>query len=154
MNIKSHFILLLLIVSFFNSQYSFADNIIVPAPPTIAATSYLLMDFNSGKILVENNIHQKLPPASLTKIMTIYVVANELDKGTISFSDEVLVSKQAYDTHGSRTFIEINSKVKLEDLLLGVIVQSGNDASVSLAEHISGSEEVFVSLMYQHALIL
>ena len=126
----------------------------MPAPPTIAATSYLLMDFNSGKILVENNIHQKLPPASLTKIMTIYVVANELDKGTISFSDDVLVSKRAYNTHGSRMFIEINSKVKLEDLLLGVIVQSGNDASVALAEHISGSEDVFVNLMNQHALNL
>ena len=154
MNIKLHFTLWLLIFSFFNNQYSFADNIIVPASPAIAATSYLLMDFNSGKILVENNIHQKLPPASLTKIMTIYVVANELGKGTISFSDEVLVSKQAYDTHGSRMFIEINSKVKLEDLLLGVIVQSGNDASVALAEHISGSEEVFVNLMNQHALNL
>ena len=87
MNIKLHFTLWLLIFSFFNNQYSFANNIIVPASPAIAATSYLLMDFNSGKILVENNIHQKLPPASLTKIMTIYVVANELDKGTISFSD-------------------------------------------------------------------
>ena len=80
----------------------------MPAPPTIAASSYLLMDFNSGKILIENNIHQKLPPASLTKIMTVYVVANELEKGTISFSDEVLVSKRAYDTHGSRMFIEPN----------------------------------------------
>jgi D-alanyl-D-alanine carboxypeptidase (penicillin-binding protein 5/6) len=145
---------LLLIFSFFKNQYSFAETIIVPAPPKIAALSYLLMDFNSGKILVEENIHQKLPPASLTKMMTVYVVADELAKGIVSSLDEVIVSKKAYSTLGSRMFIEQGHKVKLEDLLLGVIVQSGNDASVALAEHVSGSEEVFVNLMNQHALHL
>ena len=151
MNTKFRYIIFFIIFSLFNKQYSYAGPVIIPAPPKIPASSYLLMDFNSGKILAEENIHQKLPPASLTKIMTVYVVAAELKKGSISLFDEVTVSKKAYNTLGSRMFIEIGDKVKLEDLLLGVIVQSGNDASVALAEHVSGSEEVFVNLMNQHA---
>jgi len=151
MNTKFHYIILFIVFSFFSKQYSYAGAVIIPAPPKIPASSYILIDFNSGKILVEENIHQKLPPASLTKIMTVYVVATELKKGSISLFDEVTVSKKAYNTLGSRMFIEIGDKVKLEDLLLGIIVQSGNDASVALAEHVSGSEEVFVNLMNQHA---
>ena len=151
MNTKFRYIIFFIIFSLFNKQYSYAGPVIIPAPPKIPASSYILMDFNSGKILAKENIHQKLPPASLTKIMTVYVVAAELKKGSISLFDEVTVSKKAYNTLGSRMFIEIGDKVKLEDLLLGVIVQSGNDASVALAEHVSGSEEVFVNLMNQHA---
>jgi len=151
MNTKFRYIIFFIIFSLFNKQYSYAGPVIIPAPPKIPASSYILMDFNSGKILAKENIHQKLPPASLTKIMTVYVVAAELKKGSISLFDEVTVSKKAYNTLGSRMFIEIGHKVKLEDLLLGVIVQSGNDASVALAEHVSGSEEVFVNLMNQHA---
>ncbi len=151
MNIKLRYIILFIVFSFFGEQYSYAVVNIIPAPPKISASSYLLMDFDSGKILIEENIHKKLPPASLTKMMTVYVVATELEKGTISLLDEVIVSRKAYDTLGSRMFIEIGHKVKLEDLLLGVIIQSGNDASVALAEHISGSEEVFANLMNQHA---
>ncbi len=151
MNTKFRYIIFFIIFSLFNKQYSYAGPVIIPAPPKIPASSYILMDFNSGKILAKENIHQKLPPASLTKIMTVYVVAAELKKGSISLFDEVTVSKKAYNTLGSRMFIEIGDKVKLEDLLLGVIVQSGNDASVALAEHLSGSEEVFVNLMNQHA---
>ena len=151
MNTKFRYIIFFIVFSFFNKQYSYAGPVIIPAPPKIPASSYILMDFNSGKILAKENIHQKLPPASLTKIMTVYVVAAELKKGSISLFDEVTVSKKAYNTLGSRMFIEIGHKVKLEDLLLGVIVQSGNDASVALAEHVSGSEEVFVNLMNQHA---
>ena len=154
MNIKLRYIILFIVFSFFGEQYSYAVVNIIPAPPKISASSYLLMDFDSGKILIEENIHKKLPPASLTKMMTVYVVATELEKGTISLLDEVIVSRKAYDTLGSRMFIEIGHKVKLEDLLLGVIIQSGNDASVALAEHISGSEEVFANLMNQHALHL
>ena len=154
MNIKLRYVVWFLLFSFFKNQYSFADITIVPSPPKVPASSYLLMDHNSGEILIEENIHQKLPPASLTKMMTVYVVANELEKGTISLLDEVMVSKKAYDTLGSRMFIEIGDRVKLNDLLLGVVVQSGNDASVALAEHISGSEEVFANLMNQHALHL
>jgi len=151
MNTKFRYIIFFIIFSLFNKQYSYAGPVIIPAPPKIPASSYILMDFNSGKILAKENIHQKLPPASLTKIMTVYVVAAELKKGSISLFDEVTVSKKAYNTLGSRMFIEIGDKVKLEDLLLGVIVQSGNDASVALAEYVSGSEEVFVNLMNQHA---
>ena len=151
MNTKFRYIIFFIVFSFFNKQYSYAGPVIIPAPPKIPASSYILMDFDSGKILAKENIHQKLPPASLTKIMTVYVVAAELKKGSISLFDEVTVSKKAYNTLGSRMFIEIGDKVKLEDLLLGVIVQSGNDASVALAEHVSGSEEVFVNLMNQHA---
>ena len=150
MNTKFRYIIFFIVFSFFNKQYSYAGPVIIPAPPKIPASSYILMDFDSGKILAKENIHQKLPPASLTKIMTVYVVAAELKKGSISLFDEVTVSKKAYNTLGSRMFIEIGDKVKLEDLLLGIIVQSGNDASVALAEHVSGSEEVFVNLMNQH----
>ena len=151
MNTKFRYIIFFIVFSFFNKQYSYAGPVIIPAPPKIPASSYILMDLDSGKILAKENIHQKLPPASLTKIMTVYVVAAELKKGSISLFDEVTVSKKAYNTLGSRMFIEIGDKVKLEDLLLGVIVQSGNDASVALAEHVSGSEEVFVNLMNQYA---
>ena len=133
MNTKFRYIIFFIVFSFFNKQYSYAGPVIIPAPPKIPASSYILMDFDSGKILAKENIHQKLPPASLTKIMTVYVVAAELKKGSISLFDEVTVSKKAYNTLGSRMFIEIGDKVKLEDLLLGVIVQSGNDASVALA---------------------
>ena len=128
-----------------------AGEMIVPAPPTIKASSYVVMDFNSGDILVEQNTEEKLPPASLTKIMTIYVVASELANGKISLEDEVLVSEKAWRTEGSRMFIEVNKKVKFDDLLHGVIIQSGNDASVALAEYISGTEGVFADLMNKHA---
>tara|TARA_R110000782_G_scaffold247075_1_gene333769 strand:- start:4741 stop:5880 length:1140 start_codon:yes stop_codon:yes gene_type:complete len=128
-----------------------AGEMIVPAPPTIKASSYVVMDFNSGDLLVEKNTDQRLPPASLTKIMTIYVVASELANGKISLEDEVLVSEEAWRTQGSRMFIEVNKKVKLDDLLHGVIIQSGNDASVALAEYISGTEGVFADLMNKHA---
>ena len=128
-----------------------AGEMIVPAPPTINASSYVVMDFNSGDLLVEQNTEQKLPPASLTKIMTIYVVASELANGKILLEDEVLVSEKAWRTQGSRMFIEVNKKVKLDDLLHGVIIQSGNDASVALAEYISGTEGVFADLMNKHA---
>ena len=128
-----------------------AQPMIIPAPPTINASSYLVMDFASGNILVQGNIDNKLPPASLTKIMTSYVVAHELSNGNLKLDDEVLVSEKAWRTQGSRMFIEVGKRVKVDDLLNGVIVQSGNDASVALAEHISGTEGVFADLMNKHA---
>ncbi len=134
-----------------NNQAVYADTMIVPAPPKIKASSYLVMDFNSGKLLVEENSEQKLPPASLTKMMTAYVVSSELANGKISLEDEVLVSEKAWRTQGSRMFIEVGKTVKLNDLLHGVIIQSGNDASVALAEYISGAEDVFADLMNKHA---
>ena len=128
-----------------------ADTMIVPAPPKIKASSYLVMDYDSGKLLVEENADARIPPASLTKIMTSYVVGSELANGNITLEDEVLVSEKAWRMEGSRMFIEVGKKVKLNDLLHGMIVQSGNDASVALAEYISGSEDVFADLMNKHA---
>ena len=128
-----------------------AAEMIVPAPPVIKVSSYIVMDFDSGNILLEKNMEKKLPPASLTKIMTVYVVASELANGKISLEDEVLVSEKAWRTVGSRMFVEVGKKIKLEELLHGVIIQSGNDASVALAEHVSGTEGVFADLMNKHA---
>jgi D-alanyl-D-alanine carboxypeptidase (penicillin-binding protein 5/6) len=134
-----------------NSQSLLAESLIVPATPKIKASSYLVMDFNSGKLLVEENSELRLPPASLTKMMTVYVVSSELVNGKITLDDEVLVSEKAWRTQGSRMFIEVGKKVKLNDLIHGVIIQSGNDASVALAEYVSGTEDVFADLMNKHA---
>ncbi len=124
---------------------------VVPASPKINAKSFIMMDYVSGKFLVDEKSDERVSPASITKIMTIYVVAKELDEGTVKLDDKVLISKKAWQMPGSRMFIEVDKQVSVEDLLKGVIVQSGNDASVALAEHISGSEEVFVQLMNQYA---
>ena len=144
-------ILVLLIGQLLISCVVYAGVTAIPAPPGIKANSYLLQDFDSGKILASNNIDQKIPPASLTKMMTVHVVSAELLAGRISEDDEVLISEKAWKMPGSRMFIEVNKKVLLGDLLQGVIIQSGNDASVALAEYISGSEEVFAELMNQYA---
>ena len=123
----------------------------VPAAPKIAASGHFLLDMNSGRVLAEDRADSRLEPASLTKILSAYVVFRELAEGKISLQDEVLVSKKAWQTPGSRMFIEVGKKVSLEDLLIGMIVQSGNDASVALAEHVAGSESTFAELMNTHA---
>ena len=123
----------------------------IPAPPSVAGSGHLLIDHNSGQILAEANADARLEPASLTKIMTAYVVFRELKEGNIRLEDQVVVSKKAWRTPGSRMFIEVNKKISVEDLLEGMIIQSGNDASVALAEHIAGSEETFADLMNTHA---
>ena len=122
-----------------------------PAAPQIAANGHLLIDFDSGRILSEHNADQPLEPASITKIMTAYVVLHELQQGNLKLEDEVLVSEKAWRTPGSRMFIEVNKRVPVEQLLKGMIIQSGNDASVALAEHIAGSEQTFASMMNDHA---
>jgi len=134
------------------SGYSFA--VLMPAPPQLAASSYLLVDADSGTVIVEHNADQQLPPASLTKIMTSYIVSSELHKGNVSFSDNVPVSVKAWKMGGSRMFIKEGTDVLLEDLLRGVIVQSGNDASVALAEYIAGDEATFAAMMNQQAFSL
>ena len=128
-----------------------AANILIPPAPKIAASSYILMDFNSGKILAEKDADKPLPPASLTKLMTVYVVFRELASGHLSLDEKVTVSKKAWRTPGSRMFIEVGKQVSVEDLLKGVIIQSGNDASVALAEHVAGNESTFAALMNQNA---
>ena len=126
----------------------------VASPPRIAATGHLLMDFHSGKVLAENNADKRLEPASLTKIMTAYTVFKELEAGNIGLNDMVLVSKKAWKTPGSRMFIEVGKRVSVDDLIHGMIIASGNDACVALAEHIAGSEEAFAILMNKHAVEL
>ena len=127
---------------------------IIPRAPDIAASSYILMDATTGDILVESNADMPLAPASLTKIMTDYVVATELASGNISLNDEVFISVKAWQMDGSKMFIQEGTMVRLEDLIYGMVVQSGNDASVALAEHIAGSEEAFADMMNQHAELL
>lgn len=125
-------------------------NPLIPAPPQLAATAYILLDVKSGKVLVEENPDERVPPASLTKMMTSYIAVEEIQRGNVGLSDEVLVSEKAWRMPGSRMFIEVGKKVKVEDLLRGIIIQSGNDASVAMAEHVAGSEEGFADLMNQY----
>ena len=127
---------------------------LIPSPPQIGASSYILMDPRSGDIIMEGNSGERLPPASLTKMMTAYIVERELDEGRISLDDMVPVSVNAWKTEGSRTFVREGTQVKVEDLLKGVIIQSGNDASVALAEFIAGSEQAFTDIMNQQAQLL
>jgi D-alanyl-D-alanine carboxypeptidase (penicillin-binding protein 5/6) len=127
------------------------DAILMPSPPAVAGSSYVLADFNSHKIIVEKNAAKKLAPASLTKIMTAYVVFKEIKKGKLNLTDQVTISENAWKMPGSRMFIEVGSQVSIENLLKGLIIQSGNDASVALAEHISGNEANFVVLMNEEA---
>ena len=123
----------------------------VPAPPTGNASSYILVDYHSGRVLAEKNPQKQVEPASLTKMMTTYVAGEELEAGHISLDDKVRISEKAWRMKGSRMFVEVDTQVPVEALLKGIVIQSGNDASVALAEHISGSEEVFAQLMNQTA---
>ncbi|MEJ2693524.1 MAG: D-alanyl-D-alanine carboxypeptidase, partial [Candidatus Thiodiazotropha sp.] len=123
----------------------------IPAPPEVAATGYLLIDFHSSKVLAAKGADQRLDPASLTKIMTAYTVFHELKQGNIQLEDKVLISEKAWRTPGSRMFVEVGKRVKVADLIKGMIIQSGNDACVALAEHIAGSEATFAELMNNHA---
>jgi serine-type D-Ala-D-Ala carboxypeptidase (penicillin-binding protein 5/6) len=130
---------------------STSANSLIARPPQIAASGYILMDAITGQVLVEHNADERLPPASLTKMMTTYVADHELERGNIRMRDMVNVSVKAWRTGGSRMFIREGTQVSVEDLLKGVIIVSGNDASVALAEHIAGSEDAFADLMNRHA---
>ncbi|WP_087018996.1 D-alanyl-D-alanine carboxypeptidase family protein [Thaumasiovibrio subtropicus] len=123
---------------------------VVPDAPSIAAKGYILMDFHSGTILAQQNADESLNPASLTKLMTSYVIGQEVKRGNISLEDNVVISQNAWARNfpdSSKMFIEVGKTVKAEDLNRGIIIQSGNDASVAMAEHVAGSEDAFVSLM-------
>ncbi|WP_299230775.1 D-alanyl-D-alanine carboxypeptidase family protein [uncultured Halomonas sp.] len=124
---------------------------LIPSPPQLAASGWILMDADSGRILAEHNSDERLPPASLTKLMTAYLVERELDRGNISMDDRVPVSENAWRTGGSKMFIEVGTEVSIRDLLYGIIIQSGNDASVAVAEYLAGGEAPFADLMNQHA---
>ncbi|NCN44033.1 MAG: serine-type D-Ala-D-Ala carboxypeptidase [Piscirickettsiaceae bacterium CG_4_9_14_3_um_filter_43_564] len=124
---------------------------VTPSAPNIQATAYVLVDFDSGKTIASKDPESRIEPASLTKIMTGYVVISELKNGTIQMNDEVTISTKAWQMPGSRMFIEVGKKVTVQDLIKGMVIQSGNDASVALAEHVAGSEEVFAELMNRYA---
>ena len=127
-----------------------------PPAPAIDAKSWVLMDYASGQVLAESNMDQRVAPASITKVMTSYVVSAEMAQGKIHLDDQVFISERAWrsggaGTDGSTSFLQLDSKVSLKDLLYGMIIQSGNDAAIALAEHTAGSEETFAQLMNQYA---
>lgn len=124
---------------------------IIPSPPQLAASSYIMMDAETGHILVSHNADERLPPASLTKLMTSYIAEREIIEERMNLSDESLISVNAWRTGGSRMFIQEGRNVSIEDLLRGIIIQSGNDASVAMAEHIAGSEDMFAQMMNVYA---
>ncbi|MEQ1662855.1 MAG: D-alanyl-D-alanine carboxypeptidase family protein [Thiobacillus sp.] len=123
----------------------------VPPPPQLSAKSWVLMDAASGNVLVDQLGSQRLPPASLTKLMTSHVAALELQRGRLKETDTVLISEKAWRMGGSKMFVHVGNQVAVSDLMRGIIVQSGNDASIALAEHIAGGEETFASMMNQEA---
>ncbi len=136
-----------------------ARNIIIPKAPQVAAKAYVLMDANTGHILIEQNADEQLPPASLTKIMTSYIVSEEVARGELGEQDKVYITDDAWRrggaaSGGSTMFLEPRTEVPVIDLLRGVIVQSGNDASIALAQHIAGSEGAFADVMNQTAALL
>jgi D-alanyl-D-alanine carboxypeptidase (penicillin-binding protein 5/6) len=123
----------------------------VPSPPVIGAKSYLILDGATGYEIAGLNADEQLAPASLTKLMSAYAIFKALSEEQVRLDDQVTVSENAWRTPGSRTFIEVGKRVSVEDLLLGMIVQSGNDASVALAEHVAGTEAVFAEVMNRYA---
>ena len=127
---------------------------IVPTPPELNLSSYILMDATTGKVLAESNSNSQIEPASMTKVMSGYIVADQIDQGMILSNDNVLISRKAWKMEGSRMFIEVGKQVSVEDLLKGLVIQSGNDAAVALAEYIAGSEQVFVDVMNEYASVL
>lgn len=123
----------------------------IPSPPELGAEAYILMDAHSGRVLVAENPDKRLPPASLTKMMTAYIADREMEAGRLSMDEKTTVSVNAWQTGGSRMFLREGSKVSVGQLMHGIIVQSGNDASVALAEHIAGGEGSFAQMMNQQA---
>lgn len=128
-----------------------SNPLITPTPPTLNAKAYILIDANSGKIIAEKNSDDKLPPASLTKMMTLYVISSALRNEQIHLSDLVHISQDAWKSGGSRMFVKEGQQVSIEDLLKGIIVDSGNDACVAMAEHLGGSEAGFKDIMNHQA---
>ncbi|MDO9622797.1 MAG: D-alanyl-D-alanine carboxypeptidase family protein [Pseudomonas sp.] len=159
MNITSFAQRVFLSLVLLGAPAAWASQQAIPAPPQLAAKSYVLLDAASGKVLVENNGDQRLPPASLTKLMTAYIATLEIRKGKIGEQDMVPISEHAWRTGGaasggSTMFLPLNSEASVDDLLHGVIIQSGNDASIALAEYIAGSEDAFADMMNETALRL
>lgn len=125
--------------------------LVTPSAPNINAKGYILMDAYSGKVLAESNADARMAPASLTKLMTMYVVSHALKNGTIHLDDKVRISTKAWQTGGSRMFVKVNDEVPVRDLLQGIVVASGNDAAVAMAEYLAGTEEAFAGMMNTEA---
>ena len=134
----------------FTSVYSSAQNLL-PRPPQINVTSYILVEPVTGKVLAEFNADDQIEPASMTKVMTGYIAADQLQRNLVRADDEVLISTKAWKMEGSRMFIEAGKRVSFEELLKGIVIQSGNDASVAIAEYLGGTEEGFVDIMNAYA---
>jgi len=140
----------LLLITFALSFNALATPRVIPNAPSIAAKGYLLIDFDSGKVLAENNSEERLEPASLTKMMTSYIIGQEIKSGNLNRDDKVTISENAWSKNfpdSSKMFIEVGKEVSVDDLNHGIIIQSGNDACVAMAEHIAGSEGAFADLM-------
>ncbi|HJM14987.1 MAG TPA: D-alanyl-D-alanine carboxypeptidase family protein, partial [SAR86 cluster bacterium] len=138
-------------ILFFLSLSILAEESFIPDPPSLNATNYILMDSISGRILAEKGADERIEPASITKIMTGYVAADQADKGFVGLSDEVFISENCWRKQGSKMFIREGTRVLLSDLMKGMVIQSGNDASCAIAEHVAASEEGFVQLMNLYA---
>jgi D-alanyl-D-alanine carboxypeptidase (penicillin-binding protein 5/6) len=123
----------------------------IPTAPQVDARAYIVVDYHTDKILAAKDATARMEPASLTKLMTAYIVFQELAAGKLKLDDQVTVSEHAWRSEGSRTFIELGKPVSVQDLILGMIVQSGNDATIALAERIAGTEETFAQLMNANA---
>ncbi len=140
------------VVIFFIASLSvLSEESFIPDPPSLNATNYILMDSITGRILAEKGADEQIEPASITKIMTGYVAVDQAEKGFISLSDEVLISENCWRKQGSKMFIREGTRVSMSDLMKGMVIQSGNDASCAIAEHVAASEEGFVQLMNLYA---
>jgi D-alanyl-D-alanine carboxypeptidase (penicillin-binding protein 5/6) len=131
-----------------------AEPLPVPKAPSIGAKAFILQDFDSGRIIAEQDADKPVEPASITKLMTAYAIFKEMRAGKITLSDMVTISEKAWRTPGSRMFVEVGKQVSVEDLMQGMIVQSGNDATVALAEYVAGTEDSFAALMNRYAAAL
>ena len=150
-SMKRHLALLLALLPLALAPAAQLPNVPVPPPPKIDARGYLLIDHQSGRVLAEHNADQRLEPASLTKLMTAYAVFHALKAGKLKLDDPVTISERAWKAEGSRTYVDVGTQVPVEVLIQGMIVQSGNDATVALAERVGGNEETFAALMNGYA---
>ncbi|HSG62487.1 MAG TPA: D-alanyl-D-alanine carboxypeptidase family protein [Pseudomonadales bacterium] len=161
MSIRYLSVIISVVLTSVMSMATLAQNapMLIPSPPEIAAKAHFLIDAKSGKILAENNADQPLPPASLTKMMTSYIMSYEIARGNVKPTDKVKISKNAWAQNpvfqgSSLMWIEVGTEVSVEDLHRGVIISSGNDATVAIAEHLAGSEAAFADVMNQHAQVM
>ena len=123
----------------------------IPTPPTVPARAYLLADYQTGRVLASDHADDRMEPASLTKLMTAYIVFTALHDGRLKLTDPVTISEHAWRSEGSRTFVQVGTQIPVDILIKGMIVQSGNDATVALAERVAGTEAAFVQLMNDYA---